>query len=145
MTAKNANPNRLVITLLAGAMAGGAALVAIAQPVETPVPKTVRIREIEKLVKEGQLNMIDAIKMAEAHAKAIAFNAQCSVKPGPFAQPAPESKPDPNQLRLEYRITCVKENQPVTVIIDGKEKKVVSPPEPRTPPPGPKPDPKPQA
>ncbi len=130
--------------LLTGLIAAGVSITTIAQPVESPVPKTRRLDKIEKLIAAGQLTMFDAVKMAEAHCKGVAFNAECFVRPGPFAPTdARLNSGEPaigDSERLEYRITCVLKNNPITVLLDGKEKKVISPPET---PPGPRPDPTP--
>ena len=120
-------------------------IAAFAQPVEPPVPKTKRIAEIEKLMEAGQLNMVDAIRMAEKHTKGKAFDAECLVRPGPFEQPVDKPVPgdDADEPRLEYHIACVVESQAVNVIVDGKAKKVTAPPAPPKPDPGPKPEPDP--
>lgn len=135
--------------LIASTLGGCVAIAALAQPVETPVPKTERIGRIQELVEAGQLDMAGAVKLAEKHVKGVAFKARCSVKPGPFADEGGDAQPvppkEPPELvdeRLMYQIVCVVKDKPVTVKIDGKEKKVLSPQTPPTPPgPEPKPDP----
>lgn len=136
--------------LLSGTIASCLTLVAFAQPVETPVPKTERIGKIAELVKQGQLGMAKAVQMAEKHTKGVAFRARCAVRPGPFevasndAQPTPpKERPDIDEERLMYDIICVVRDKPIHVKIDGKDKKVLSPKTPPTPPPGPGPTPKP--
>jgi hypothetical protein len=129
--------------IAATTISGCFVLAAIAQPVETPIPKTQRVDKIEQLVKKGQLTMIEAVKMAEARTKGVAFQARSVVRPGPFANPqnekATSDEPNPDEERLIYKIICVLDSQPTTVVIDGKEKKIVSPPKPPTPGPGPAP------
>lgn len=130
--------------LLSSTIAGCVALAAFAQPVETPVPKTERIGRIAELVRQGQLNMVDAVRMAERHTKGVAFKARCVVKPGPFASnddSSPEPGSDADAERLLYEIVCVLNEQPTTVSIDGKDRKVLTP-KPPTPQPKPDPDPK---
>ncbi|MCB9854496.1 MAG: hypothetical protein H6818_02330 [Phycisphaerales bacterium] len=144
MTQNVAGKHWISKILLTGTIAAGFSIAAIAQPVESPIPKTRNLEKIEKLVQSGQLSMVSAVKLAEEHTKGLAFFAECSVRPGPFPPVADESSskrmaPDDSE-RLEYQITCVIDRNPVVVTIDGKEKKVVAPP--KTPP-TPKPDPAP--
>lgn len=141
----NANPNSYpwpLRVVLATTIAGSLAIAAFGQPVGTPVPKTERIDKVEALVEAGQLNMVDAVKMAEQRTKGVAFQARCVVRPGPFAPGEGEpATGDVDAERLVYDIVCAINGKPLTVTIDGKQKKILTP---KTPEPEPKPDPTPE-
>ncbi|MCA9257114.1 MAG: hypothetical protein KDA33_15800 [Phycisphaerales bacterium] len=129
------------LRLVAGSIVSACvALSVFAQPVETPLPKTERVDRIERLVSNGQLSMGDAVRMAEARTEGVACNARCAVRVGPApvgtGADLASGEPAPTDERLMYEIVCVKEGRTTRVSIDGKLKKVVSPPSPKPAPEG---------
>ncbi|GEM_PF-3384248 len=135
--------NVWLLRLVAGSIVSACvALSVFAQPVETPVPKTERVDRIEQLIRGGQLNMGDAVRMAEKRTEGVACSARCGVRIGPLPVRAgadlasDEPTPTPTDERLMYEIVCVKDGRTTRVSIDGKLKKVVSPPSPKPTPEG---------
>lgn len=93
------------------------------------------------LIQQGQLNLMDATKLAEKHSKGTALSGGCEIQsseptateeaPGGQAADAKQAENE----RLIYNITCLTKDQEEVqpVLIDGLTKKVVENSQPTTP------------
>jgi hypothetical protein len=95
-------------------------------------------KEIVKLIEQGQLNLVDATKLAEKHAGGHAIRVNCEIRAGgqrpeDAQKPAQPGKPggpsaqvdEPTGKRLIYDITVAAKERVQMVQVDGLTKKVV--------------------
>jgi hypothetical protein len=131
---------RWTVPLLVALVPLGIVLPTMAQRGDAQPRETNHAKEMVMLIQQGQLNLADATRLAEKHAKGTALGASCELRSdaAPGREPGGAGGPSEDQAqsgakRLIYNITCFANDKLQTVQVDGLTKKVIEPVRPQQP------------
>jgi len=88
-------------------------------------------KEIITLIKQGQLDLAAATKLAEKHVNGTAIRATCAIRNAEQERgdertpPGDSAQAQPTGRRLVYDITCFAEDKVQLVQVDGLTKRVI--------------------
>lgn len=124
---------RITVPALSALVAAAFILPSLAQrPDKRPPDRVDQAKEKVALIKQGQLDLTEATKLAENHVKGNALSANCEIKPTEDWSKDKERSGGPTQTedppigkRLHYDITCFAKEKVQVVQVDGLAKKVV--------------------
>ncbi|HMQ15853.1 MAG TPA: hypothetical protein PKC49_07760 [Phycisphaerae bacterium] len=125
---------RWTVPLLVALVPLGIVLPTMAQRADAQPRETNHAKEMVMLIQQGQLNLADATRLAEKHAKGTALGASSELRsdaapgrePGGGGGPA-EDQAQSGAKRLIYNITCFANDKLQAVQVDGLTKKVIEP------------------
>jgi hypothetical protein len=125
--------NRVIRITVPALVAAAFILPSLAQrPDKAPADRVDQAKEMVALIKEGQLDLTGATKLAEIHVKGNALNVTCEIRPIEDRSNDKERSGGPSMTgdppigkRLLYDITCFAKEKVQVVQVDGLSKKVV--------------------